>query len=417
MKKIAYLIRKNILLFSIVLGIIIGLFAYLFNYLIGFLNSYIYVWLGIEKDNILNSRLNYFLLPILVVIGANVGLFIHNLLSTVEVVDLLLLVRLRKLTHILKNMFSIVLGAIFTIGFGGTAGKQGPIAYLGGGIGYIFSRLAGFSAKLSRKMFAVGIGAAISALFKAPLAGLIFGAEVFYRRDFDFKVLLFGFAASASAYLTFCYLDNFDSFFLTSNIGFDKTDLWSLPFFILFGIVSGYLAKILIDGFYFIRKISNEWFENKYIAVTFFSFLSAICLIFAKVGIASGNDFIPYMLNYHVIYEFKTYYPLLVLLAFIFLIGSGAIGGLFGPTISIGAFLGIAFVKIIKIYFGILLDIKVFAVVGMASMFAAISNAPLSTVILITEMAKSSQLTLPAMIAVFFSYLISGEKSLFKQER
>lgn len=90
----------------------------------------------------------------------------------------------------------------FTIGMGGTSGREGPIALIGAGIGSTLSSLLQLPKEEGRVMLGVGLGAGISAIFKAPLAGALISAEVFFKKDFDIENLIPAFLACISSYIT-----------------------------------------------------------------------------------------------------------------------------------------------------------------------------------------------------------------------
>jgi CIC family chloride channel protein len=132
-----------------------------------------------------------------------------------------------------------MISSAFTIGTGGSGGREGPIAQIGSGFGSILARILRLPTHERRTLMAAGMGAGIGAIFHAPLAGAIFGAEVLYSRlDIEHEILAPSFIASIVAYAVFGSVFGFDPLFITPPYQFDRVDIL-LPFTLLAFVCAG----------------------------------------------------------------------------------------------------------------------------------------------------------------------------------
>jgi chloride channel protein, CIC family len=128
-----------------------------------------------------------------------------------------------------------LLASAITIGSGGTSGREGPIAQIGAGTGSAIASYLKLDKKTRQIMLAAGLGAGIASIFKAPLAGAIIGAEIFYTKDFEVEALIPGFVASVVGYSIVGYVTGFQPIFTTGVSSTEFRNPFSLPLFSLLG--------------------------------------------------------------------------------------------------------------------------------------------------------------------------------------
>jgi len=305
------------------------------------------------------------------------------------------------------------IASALTISSGGSGGREGPIAQIGAGFGSFLATTLKLSDRERRIMVAAGMGAGIGAIFRAPLAGALFAAEVLYRDpEFESEVLIPAGIASVVSYCLFCLVFGWGSLFETQNFVF-QNPLELGPYTVLAFVLVG-AGIIYIKSFYGIHNL----FKTIKIPNHFKPALGGLCTgvigFFLPETLSFGYGFAQQALDNQL--------PTLVLLALAFgkimttsfSIGSGGSGGVFGPSIVIGGALGGAVGRVFQMLIpGIAPEPGAFVVVGMAGFFAAVSNTPISTIIFVSEMTNSYQLLLPSLLVCSVAYLASRKWTIY----
>lgn len=314
------------------------------------------------------------------------------------------------------NMFSRIITSSLTVGFGGSVGLEGPIVATGAAIG---SNIGQFF-KLNYKQIILLIGCAttgaIAAIFKAPVAAIIFAIEVIML-DLTMASMLPLLLASISAALT-SYL------FLGQNYVYfiEKIDpflLKDVPFYVLIGILAGllsvYFSKLYLWQSKLYDNIKSK--RKKFIigtlilGVLIFLFPSLYGEGYEAVNMALKGD-TSYLFTSTIYSNWNSFIGISVILGLILLMkifatgatfGAGGVGGIFAPSLFLGANLGLFFAKIFN-SFGFKISVENFALVGMAGLLAGVIHAPLTAIFLIAEITGGYTLFVPLMIVSALSY-------------
>lgn len=420
-----------------IIGIIAGLGALLFYYSIIFF-SYIFMnmFLGITLPSPLGEGGNltfsvnparYFLIPVSTTIGGLIsGIIVYRFAPEAEGHGTDAAIdayhnrqgKVRKIVIPVKTLASAI-----TIGSGGSAGREGPTAQISSGLGSIVADLLHLNPEDRRRAVAVGIGAGIGTIFKAPIGGAILSAEILYKRDIEPEIIYPSLIASAIGYSIFGSFVGFTPIFGYYLGVFNPL---RIPLYFILGIIAGLFAIFYVKTFYKIRSIFEGLKINKYVKPAIGGLLVGfIALIFPEVlGVGYGwvqvfisnkMDLIPtYGIPLIIILLLL---PFMKLLATSFSIGSGGSGGVFAPGMVMGASLGLLIGILFQYAFpGIVNSYIPFVIVGMLSFFGAAGKVPLSVMIMVVEMTGSLQLLPAAMIAVATSYIISGNYSIYKSQ-
>jgi len=323
----------------------------------------------------------------------------------------------RKQGHIRSRIpFIKTIASAFTLGSGGSGGREGPIAQIGAGFGSFLGRALKLSEKERRILLAAGMGAGIGSIFRAPMAGALFAAEVLYRElEFEAEVIIPAGISSVVGYCLFCLVYGWGSLFETPDIYF-KDPLELFPYSIMAFVLAG-MAVLYVRSFYGLQarfrrlRIPDHWKP----AVG--GLATGVIGFFLPQTLAFGYGFIQQALDGKVVLW------LLVAVAFgkifttSFSIGSGGSGGVFGPSMVIGASIGGAMGEIFHRLFPTVVEhTSPFVVVGMAGFFAAASKAPISTIIFVSEMTNSYHLLLPSMLVCSLSFLLSRSWTIYHQQ-
>ncbi len=323
----------------------------------------------------------------------------------------------RKQGHIRSRIpFIKTIASAFTLGSGGSGGREGPIAQIGAGFGSFLGRALKLSEKERRILLAAGMGAGIGSIFRAPLAGALFSAEVLYRElEFEAEVIIPAGISSVVGYCLFCLVYGWGSLFEAPDIYF-KDPLELFPYSIMAFVLAG-MAVLYVRSFYGLQarfrrlRIPDHW------KPAIGGLATGVIGFFLPQTLAFGYGFIQQALDGKVVLW------LLVAVAFgkifttSFSIGSGGSGGVFGPSMVIGASIGGAMGEIFHRLFPTVVEhTSSFVVVGMAGFFAAASKAPISTIIFVSEMTNSYHLLLPSLLVCSLSFLLSRSWTIYHQQ-
>ena len=336
--------------------------------------------------------------------------------------------------------FVKAIASMITIGTGGSAGREGPIAQIGSGFGSMLGRWVKASPHERRILMAAGMAAGIGAIFHAPLAGALFVAEVFYRDpDFEHEVLVPGFISSIIAYSIFGTIFGFHSLFGTpTELVFDHAGIL-IPYLIL-ALVSALGAYIYVKVFYGFRHLMFARVRlPNYLKPAIGGMLVGIVGFFLPEALGAGYGIVQMCFDGQVMSlpsaeGFRSLLPdgvdpttaAALLLAVIglakiattaFSVGSGGSGGVFGPAIVIGgAFGGATGLVCNQLFPGLDVQPGAFALVGMAGFFAGAANTPVSTIIMVSEMTGNYNLLLPSMLVCIVSYGLCKKTNLYEKQ-
>ncbi len=305
--------------------------------------------------------------------------------------------------------------ASITIGTGGSGGREGPAAQIGAGFGSILGRLLKLRTDDQRIAVAAGLGAGVGSMFKAPLGAAILSTEIFYRRDFEVKALLPALIASVTGFLIFGSIFGWSPIFEVSESAPDVNQPVHFILYAILGVCCAGIGRMYVFIFYKIQHIFQQWSIPKFVKPAIGGVLVGIIGMFLPQILGGGYGWLQVG-----VFDDVRLFPIWILLAILFLkilatsltIGTGGSAGVFGPSLVIGGFVG-AVVGEIFHSLSLFTDLQVsaIAIVGMVAFFGAVSKAPISTIIMGSEMTGGYVL-LPAMIlASVISYGLIGLKT------
>lgn len=304
-----------------------------------------------------------------------------------------------------------------TIGAGGTSGKLRIIALVGSAFGNTVSKILKLDEKRRRELIAIGFGAGLAAIFKAPLAGAIISSEVFFKRDFVAEYIIPGFVASSVAYIVYGLHFGFQPVFHTEIPPFKEEILYKILAYVGLGLFIAIAVRLYLFIYYAVGNFFKNLKFPLYIESAIGGLMSGLIGMLTPYAIGNGLGWLQLIMNGEITdYAQIALGALGVTLGVSFTTGSGMSAGIFGPTLMTGGLLGAAYSLFLNQHFGASLHVPSFTIIGMVSFFAAAAKIPLSTIIVVAEMTKGYELLAPAMITVFISYLLSGEKSLFPHQ-
>jgi CIC family chloride channel protein len=313
--------------------------------------------------------------------------------------------RLRDLTWsrvLTIKMFSGVLA----IGSGLALGREGPTVQMGGAVADGIARGLKVSPQDRLTLTAAGAGAGLAAAFNAPLSGLVFVLEEVQR---DFRPAVFGaaFVAAATADVVARSVSGQLPVFTVPN--YTMPPLSALPAFALLGMLAGLLGvafnRGLLGTLNLMARVPRRWSFGICAVV---GAAAGLLAWFSPSAVGGGHELAETVLT-NSLPLFAI--PLLFLVRFGLTLasyGTGAAGGIFAPLLALGALLGLGVGHMVHIFMPALAaEPGVFAVVGMAAYFTAIVRAPLTGILLISEMTGSYEQMLPLLAASFCAYMMA----------
>jgi len=318
---------------------------------------------------------------------------------------------IRARVPIIKTIASVI-----TLSSGGSGGREGPIAQIGAGFGSFLATKLKLTNQERRIMVAAGIGAGIGSIFRAPLAGALFAAEVLYQDpEFESEVIIPAGIASVVGYCIFCLIFDWGSLFHSPQFMFQNPS--SLVFYSMLSLILVAFAKFYTFTFYKITDIFHSMKIKPHFKPAIGGMITGIIGFFFPYTLAFGYGYAQQAIFTKLGITFLLILAIGKIFTTSFSIGSGGSGGVFGPSIVIGGALGGAVGLIFNKFFpGIVADPGAFVIVGMAGFFTSVSNTPISTIIFVSEMTNSYHLLLPSLLVCSLCYIFAKDNTIYRKQ-
>jgi len=406
-KDLIYFLRTSdasyFLVFSILVGTGAAFGAIFFRWLILQINNLFFV----ESKNILGFMGNYYVIIIPAIGGLLVGPIIHFFAREAkghgvpEVINAMVTKggRIRPRVAIVKTLASSI-----CIGSGGSAGREGPIIQIGSALGSSIGQLFNMTEEKTKTLVACGAGAGIAATFNAPLGGIFFALEVVLReyglKNFSSVVL----SSVTATVISRSFLGDHPTF---QTPPFQLYSIADMPYYFVFGLFTALAALLFIKVLYKSEDIFNNIRMPAYLKPALGGLLiGSIGLFFPQV-FGVGYDVIENTINGELVIGVIVALVFLKIIATSITLGSGGSGGIFAPSLFIGALLGEAFGKTATLILpSTVIPPGAFALVGMAAVFAGTSHAPISAILLLFEMTGNYQILPPLMVTCVISVIM-----------
>jgi CIC family chloride channel protein len=300
------------------------------------------------------------------------------------------------------------IAAMLTIGLGGSAGPEGPSLLSGGGVASALSKYFKVQADLRRRLFIAGAAAGLAATFRTPLTAILFALEIPYKNDLDRETFVEAAIASVPAYLLSVTVLGSEPFF--GVVGALPITSYEIALSLLLGLVCGIYAVFFTKTFSWTESLGFRM--KKKIGTAGIATVGAIILVISGFlsiyTIGVGLTFVNAIIQ-------GTTFSLTTLVLIILLktfataatLNFGGSGGLFFPTIVVGAGIGYIFSALFNINYAIM-----FVAVGMASLLAGTHKILLTPVAFVVE-TLGGVFAIPALLASGVSYLLSGKHSFY----
>lgn len=293
-----------------------------------------------------------------------------------------------------------MIASAITIGSGGSAGREGPIALIASGFGSVYSRFMKRSEKEQRMLILIGMSAGLAAIFRSPVGSAIFAVEVLYAGiEFEAGSLIYALLSSVTAYaISGAFIGWRPLFDLPEHIQVQHISLYGI--FIILGVICGLIAAFLPTVFYEARNYFTRMPIPNYLKPAIGGLgVGLIALVLPQV-LGGGYGWLQMAINGQLALWIIVALVFAKTLAFIFTISSGGSGGVFAPTLYIGGMVGALVAYVFHQPPAGLI------IVGMAALFSGAARVPIAALLMVPEMTGGYQILVPAALAVSLSYLL-----------
>lgn len=409
--------RQLTFVLAIVVGLVSGGVTCIFEWLLGLIKDGLTSWFPKENVGWL-----YLLYPMVGIILAS--LFVRFIVKDdiSEGVTKVLKAMSTSSSQIKPhNCYSSVVGGALTIGFGGSVGPEAPIVLTGAAIGSNIGRLMRLNYRNMTLMLACGVAAALSAIFKAPITGVIFVMEILLL-DMSMTAIIPLIISSVTAVTLTFFVRGFEPMLSASTVGdlsFSHIPIYTL-LAVLCGLMCYYFMRVNFRVKGLIDRLGKQW--KKWIVGGLA--LGVMIMLFPPLygegygifhhfmkgdvqAVFDNSGFYDFRENHWVVLGYLLAIMFVKAIAMAVTNASGGVGGTFAPSLFVGAFMGAIVAYVGNIFFDADLSIAAFSLVGMAGLMSGVMKAPLTAVFLIAEISSAYQLFVPLMLVSCVSYVIN----------
>ncbi|MFX0171190.1 MAG: chloride channel protein [Candidatus Hodarchaeota archaeon] len=405
---------------AVVIGFISGIAGFVFRLSIEILDEILFGPHGLIQ--IIRAHLGLLASLILIILiptlgGFIVGYAIHKQFPLAKghgIPNVLEFIHMHK-PIVPKTPIGKFLLSILTIGSGLSAGSEGPIAQIGAGAGSYLGQRYHCTPAEANILIAAGAGAGIAAVFNAPLGGTLFSLEILLATISLHTAVPIAIACIVAVSVNFLILGNLLSVFHIPAYSIET--FWELLFVFALGLLAGFVSILWQKTLYF----TENYFDNNKLDLPINTAIGGMCVgiilvVFSLDLRGAGYPIIHEALGAQ--FSELTSLTGLSLGIFLFLVcglkilatalslGSGVSGGIFAPSLFMGATLGAGYAIILNSLFGLNLNIGLYALLGLAALFAGAARAPITMIVITIEMSGDLRLLPPMMFAVIISFLV-----------
>ena len=322
--------------------------------------------------------------------------------------------RIRGRVPFVKTVASII-----TIGTGGSAGREGPIAQIGAGFGSFLAIKLSLSERDRRLLMLAGAAGGIGAIFRAPLGGALFVSEVLYSSTaLETAAVIPCFISSITAYTVFAQIYGPGLAFKTTP-GLEFGGAAEIPLYVVFAILCSIVGYIYVLVFYGMRdRVFRKLPIPNFVKPAIGGLLLGTLAIWLPHLMSGGYGWIQMAIDGNLTLWIMVILCFGKIFATSFTISSGGSGGVFAPSLFIGAMLGGAFGKACQQLFpSLVTHPEAFILVGMGGFFAGVARVPLTAMLMVCEMSGTYNLLIPLMLVCIVNVaVLSARWSLYEEQ-
>jgi CIC family chloride channel protein len=402
--------------FMIILAIIIGILGGFggigIRWLIKFISEISFPGPGNILQNILAIRW-YWILIIPVIGGILVGPIITFLAPEAKghgVPEVMQAILLKGGIIRPRVAFIKAIASAISIGTGGSVGREGPIVQIGSSLGSTVGQFFRVPTKRLKTLVGCGAAAGIAAAFNAPIAGALFAVEIILM---DFAVAQFSpivISSVMATVISHTFEGNLIAFLVPK---YELASPYELIFYFVLGAIAGLVSFAFIKTLYFAEDV----FDNKTRLPEYIKpavggiILGVVALLYPEI-MGVGYETINLALKGEMLWYIAFILIFVKIFATSVTLGSGGSGGIFAPSLFMGAMLGYFFGSFVHQYFPLISATpNAYALVAMGGMVAGTTRAPITAIIIVFELTNDYRIILPLMITCIISTILSSKLS------
>ena len=299
-----------------------------------------------------------------------------------------------------------LLASAITIGSGGSAGREGPIALVAAGVGSWYATVTKREGRDRRLLMLAGMAAGLSAIFRSPIGTALMAIEVLYAEmEFEAGALLYALLASIVAYALNGFFDGWEPLFQLPGLIGRLPSALDYGWYVALGVLAGITATIVPLIFSRIRDLFRASPVAPFLRPAVGGLLTGLMGIAIPPVLGGGYGWVQLAINGRITLGTMLLLVLAKWVATSFSVASGGSGGVFAPSLYVGAMLGGAWAAFVHA------PPAPFIIVGMAAVFSGAAHVPIATLMMVTEMTGGYTLLVPAALAVVISYLVQRRLS------
>lgn len=410
--------RQMMLLLAVVVGVLAGAGTCIFEVLLHLVRSALVTWFPASEAQFL-----FLIYPAIGIILAT--LFVKYVVKDhiSEGVTRVLYAMSRKDSRIAShNCWTSIVGGATTIGFGGSVGPEAPIVLTGAAIGSNVGKVAKLNYKELTLLLCCGAGAAVAAIFKAPITGVVFVLEILML-DITASSVIPLLIASITATTVALMFRGFDPIISVTLSASDAFQLAQIPLYVLLGVCCGlmsyYFTEVNSIVGKFVKNISSQYkrwgFAGALLGIMIFIFPPLYGEGYeGMTALMHGN--VENLFDNSLFYKFRTIEWVAIIYVIAIMFGkvvamattnaAGGVGGTFAPSLFVGAFMGATVALVCNVLFDWHISVVSFTLVGMAGVMAGVMKAPLTSIFLIAELSNGYGLFIPLMIVACIAFAV-----------
>lgn len=405
--------NQFVYILSIVIGIVAGIIAVSMKNLVHYLHSFI-------SDHSLHGHLKGITPVIGILITVLIAKYILKVNTGHGIPKVLYAISRKNGALGKKSIISSSLFSVLTVGFGGSAGLEGPSASVGAAIGSKLSRI--FHLEFTQVQILIGCGssAAIAAIFNTPIAAILFSLEILMLDLTIISIIPLLLSSVTGLVVSYFLLGQETIYQLPDSINFN---IAQIPIFIILGIIAGLNAAFFSKIYIVVEKIFEN-IHSIFLRVAIGGILLYILYFFFPASWGEGYEIInmsienntSFIDSEHFAYGVESKWGIILLILIIIFVkiiatnitfGMGGVGGIFAPSLFIGATTGLVGTHILYALGFTDIQISVVVLVAMSGFMTGILHAPLTGIFLIAELTNGYEIMVPLIITSVIAYLIS----------
>ena len=410
---------QNMLILAALLGFIAGFASTFFRWMIEFFES-VFSIKGFSLAGI-PPQMYPFLLPLMPMVGGCfIGLickFFPNAVKENGVHKVMYAVALNDGKVRKRTITTCAVTSSITIGSGGSAGREGPTVQIGAAVGSALGQWLHLSTERMRVLVGCGAAAGIAASFNAPLAGVLFALEIILG---DFTIHTFSpiIIASVIGTVTGRALEGNE---VTFNVPVHElVHPTEIIFYLALGMFCGIVARLFTFTYFYTQALFEEKINiPNYLKPALGGFIVGMISIVLPQILGNGYDFMEQALTGQLFWGLAFILVFMKIMCTSITLGSGGMGGVFAPSLFVGAMLGTAFGSSVHgVFPALTASPETYSVVGMGAVAGAVMQAPLTNILMLFELTNDYTLILPIMascIAASYTYQRFTKHSLYVQ--